>query len=232
MLDRLRLLWNRFTVLEERLLAEVRSVLPPPARSVLDAQVAAISRVQRLPPAWSEISFYCLRRGKVDWSEAPSFPCTDEFPLAELRFKAGGASYRATLGCIGGHIFDVVTVPGARAVAFADWDAAPRVRLLGDPLRPPTGRREPELLPLLWQEFLAEHPGVPPRGWALHDAAAAHRVALPDGEYVILAERGGEEFLLHRVEPLADGIYHLSGCDGVPTRLHEGLHRVLGYEAG
>jgi hypothetical protein len=114
MLDRLSLLWRRFTPLEERLLAAVRSVLPDDVQLLFDGQVAAITRVQRLPPTWSEIDFYCLRLGKVDWSCAPSFPCTDEFRLAEVRFQAAGASYRAVLTCGAGHIFDFAITPGPR----------------------------------------------------------------------------------------------------------------------
>src|SRR3989338_8326266 len=45
--QRLSLIWRRFSPLEERLLATVRGVLPPDARPILDAQVSAITHVQR-----------------------------------------------------------------------------------------------------------------------------------------------------------------------------------------
>jgi hypothetical protein len=64
----------------------------------------------------------------------------------------------------------------------------------------------------------------------LHDAAAAYRVALLDGEYLVLAQRAGEEFILHRVDPPADGLFHLRGCDGVPERLSQAVDQVLGYD--
>ena len=124
-LQRLSLIWRRFSPLEERLIAAVREVLPPQARGVFDAQIAGITLVQRLPPRWSEISFYRQRHGKVDWSDLPAFPRTGEFRLAEVQFSVEGRRYKATLTSIGGHIFDFTVIPSAKAVAFADWDGAP-----------------------------------------------------------------------------------------------------------
>ena len=230
MLDRLSLLWKRFTPLEERLLSAVRSALPSGAQPTYDAQVAAVTRVQRLPPTWSEIDFYCLRLGKVDWSQVPSFPCSDEFRLAEVRFQAAGTRYRAVLTCIAGHVFDLATTPGPKSVAFTPWEAEPNVTLLGDPHRPPTGRKEPESLALEWRSFLERHPGAPPRDWVLHGATTAHRVALTDAEYLVLAERVGEEFILQRLYPPADGLFHLKGSNGVPEQLTRDLHQALGYD--
>lgn len=230
MLDSLSLLWRRFTPLEERLLSAVRSVLPSGAQLTYDAQVAAVTRVQRLPPTWSEVDFYCLRLGKVDWSLVPSFPCTDEFRLAEVRFRVAGTSYRTVLACIAGHVFDLATTPGPKSVAFTPWDSQPNVTLLGDPQRPPTGRKEPESPAPAWRSFLERHPGSPPRDWVLHDATTAYRVALSDAEYLVLAERAGEEFILQRLYPPADGLFRLQGSDGVPERLTRDLHQALGYD--
>ena len=130
MIERVTLLWKRFSPLEERLLAEVRNVLPAAAQPSFDAQVAAISRVQRLAPSWTEICFYRMRRGRADWSGVPLFPCTDEFRLADVRFRIGGQHFKATLTSIGGHIFDFATTPGPKHVSFATWDAEPSVRAM------------------------------------------------------------------------------------------------------
>ena len=205
-------------------------MLPGNVQPLFDAQVAGINRVQRSPPAWSAISFYCLRSGKADWSGVPAFPCTDEFRLAEVRFRLAGAGYKATLYSVSGHIFEFAITPGSKAVAFATWEEEPRATLLDDPNRPPVGRKEPEPLPLAWHTFLERHPTEPPRGWALHDEDTAHRVALEDGEYLILAERAGEEFILHRVEPQAEELFHLRECDGSPERLTRGLDEIMGYD--
>jgi hypothetical protein len=224
--DRLKL-WRRFTPLEDRLLAAVRIVLPPAAQSVFDSQVAAINRVQRLPPSWSEIDFYCLRRGRTDWSRVPAFRCTDEFRLAEVRFQVGGAAYRAVLSCIAGHIFDLAITPGPKAIAFANWDGTPRIKLFADPDQAPTGRREAESLPPEWREFLSRTAGALPRGWALYDAATARRVTLVDSEYLILAERDSEDFVLYRLEPPGGGFFRLRGYDAEPEPMGEGLDQVF-----
>lgn len=238
MIERLTLLWKRFSPLEERLLTEVRQVLPAAAQPLFDAQVAAITRVQRLPPSWTEICFYRMRRGRADWRGVPLFPCTDEFRLAEVRFHIGGQRFRATLTSIGGHIFDFATTPGPKHVAFAAWDAEPRVALLADPLRAPTGKKEPESLPAAWTTLLQPRAGAPWGDWQLHDAGTAYRLALNDGEYLVLAEREGDDFILHRIEPHADGLFHLPHHDGVPRPVVGGLEALMrrgaqqGNEAG
>src|SRR5687767_5455353 len=74
--QRLSLLWQRFSPLEERLLAAVRTVLSAQASHIFDAQVAAINLVQRHP---NEICFYRRKFMKVNWSDIPGFPRTSEF---------------------------------------------------------------------------------------------------------------------------------------------------------
>jgi hypothetical protein len=101
--QRLSLMWRRFAPLEERLLAAVREVLPPQAQVILDAQIAGVTFVQRLPPHWLEISFHRKRHGKVDWSDIPMFPRSGEFRLAEVQFTVGGQRHKSTLTSIGGH---------------------------------------------------------------------------------------------------------------------------------
>ncbi len=225
---RLSLLWKRFSPLEECLLAEIRNVLPGDALRSFDAQVAAVNHVQRLPPTWSEIDFYRMRGGKPDWAGISMFPRADEFRLADVAFRVRGTSYEATLSCIGGHIFDFAITPGARAVAFVPWDAQPSAVLLADPLRAATGKREAENLPVEWVKFLAAHPGAPPIGWEFHDGARAYRVALDDGQYRVLAAREGEEFVLQRLEPPADGLFHLVHHDGIPEPLGREIEVVIG----
>ena len=58
-----------------------------------------------------------------------------------------------------------------------------------------TGEREAENLPVEWLKLLAAHPGASPTGWEFHDGASAYRVALDDGQYLVLAAREGEEFI-------------------------------------
>ena len=212
---RLSLFWKLFTPLEVRLFAEVRNVLPKDAQLLFDAQVAAINHVQRLPPSWSEIDFY----RRPNWTGIPLFPCTDEFRLAEVRFRTGRRPYKAVLSSINGHIFDFATTPGPKAVAFEAWDGGATTALLGDPLRAVTRSKEPENIPAVWQDFLLRHVGQQPGGWVLHDASTAYRVVVNDAEYLILAEREGPEFILHRIEPGGERLYYLKDHDAVPQAL-------------
>jgi hypothetical protein len=152
--QQLSLIWRRFAPLEERLLRAVRGALPAPAQRTVDAQIAAITKVQRAP-GWTEIAFYRMRGGKVDWSGVPLFPREEELPLAEVRFRAAGRAYRARLTAIRGHIFDFQITPGARAVAFHAWEGEPEVRLLADPQDPSTAERPSEALPDSLRDFLA-----------------------------------------------------------------------------
>ena len=130
MIRELRLLWTRFSPLEQQLFSAVRDILPASAVSIFDAQVAAINRVQRMPPDWSEIDFYRMERGTVNWSDIPLFPVLDEFQLAKVGFRVAGQYYKAVLSGVRGHIFDFAIAPGPRKIAFEAWSEAPTARLL------------------------------------------------------------------------------------------------------
>jgi hypothetical protein len=213
--QRLTLLWRRFSPLEERLFATVRSILSPEAVPIFDAQVGAITHVQRLP-LWTEIDYYPRRFGRVDWAKVPRFPLTGEFPLARVRFAVRGRRYRATLSCVEGHIFDFGITPSPKSVAFSDWDSAPTVELLVNPLSSGyIAGQEP--VPGTWRDALRTMASqAQAMGWTLHDARTAKRITLHEGEFLVLAERGGDEFLLHRTEPPSDVIFQLASHDGTP----------------
>lgn len=210
--QRLSLLWRRFSPFEEWLLAAVRELLPPPAQSIFDSQVASITLVQRHP---NEICFYRKRLGKVDWSDVPTFPRTGESRLAEVRFRVAKKRYTATLTSVGGHIFDFTITPGPKAIAFAEWDSKPSVRLLADPMVADSSN-EPPPLPESWREFLAKHQKPDAGDWTFHDATTAYRTALADGDFLVLAEREGDQFVLHRLEPPASMLFYLDSHDGKP----------------
>jgi hypothetical protein len=126
---RLSLFWKRFSPLEERLLTEVRNVIKVEARRLFDAQVAAINHVQRLPPSWGEIDFYC----RPNWTRVALFPCTDEFQLA----------------------------------------------------------------------------------------------VIDNAQYLILAERQGPQFILHRVEPTGNRLYYLKHHDDIPEPFDRELETLM-----
>ena len=220
---RLSLFWKRFSPLEERLFTEVRRVIPLAAQPPFDAQVASINHVQRLPPSWGEIDFYC----RPNWTGVSLFPCTDEFRLAQVRFRVAGRSYKAVLSSINGHIFDFAITPGPKNVAFEPWEGEPNSVLLRDPLRAPTGAKEPETLPVEWQNFLARHSGEHPAGWVLYDETTAYRIVLHDEQYLILAEREGLQFILHRIVPAAERLYYLKHFDEIPQTINGEIESAL-----
>lgn len=199
-LTQVKLLFRRFSPLEEHLLAAIRTNLSPPARPTYDAQVLGISRVQR-HPKWTEIIFYRIRKGAVDWSDVPSFACSDEFRLAEIRFSVHGKKYKATLTCVRGYIAIFTVAPSPKEVAFDPWDYEPIVQILNDPMCPVATRRHSTNIPPAWREFLREHPEKKTEGWALYDEATSYRVPSDEGEWLVLAERNGDEFILQVLEP-------------------------------
>lgn len=214
---------RRYSPLETRLLSVIREVLPVAARPIFDAQVRAVTRMQR-DPGWTQIAYYRLRFGKVDWSGVPMFPRQGEFPVADVRFEARGRRFTATLTVLGGHVFDFGIWPSPRAIAFDDWDSPGRARLLSDPMDETAS--EPSIaLPESWREFLASGDGS--TDWTLHDTSTAYTVTLDDGEYVVLAECEGDYFLLYRVDP-PPGEYHaLFGHDNTPEPWRASLMELL-----
>jgi hypothetical protein len=210
--ERFSLLWRRFSPLEEQLIAAVRNVLPPQAQIIVDAQVAAITLVQRHP---NEICFYRILSGKTDWSGVPNFPRTSELRLAEVRFRARGQGYKATLTSIRGHAFNFTIFPSPKAIAFANWDSAASARLLSDPLTVESPD-ESEPMPSSWREFLARPQSGATNEWKLHDSGSAYRTAFADGEFLVLAEREGDQFVLHRIDPPASTLFYLDSHDGTP----------------
>lgn len=107
-------------------------------------------------------------------------------------------------------------------------EAQPNAVLPADPLRATTGKREAENLPVEWRKFLAEHPGAAPVGWEFHDGTSAYRVALDDGQYLVLAAREGAEFILQRLEPPAERLFHLVHTDSIPEPLGRELEAIVG----
>jgi hypothetical protein len=223
--ERVSLFRRRFSPLEERLIDAVRQVMPLPAQSAFDAQVAGITLVQR-HPEWTELRFYRKRRGRVDWSDTPLFPRTGEFRLAEIRFKANDRRYKATLTSIEGHIFDFAVTPCPKSVAFSPWDGSPTARLLSDPMLTDQSR-QPDSIPDTWRQVLEQRLQLQADDWKFHDEDTAYRVTFDEGEFLVLAERGGDEFVMHRIEPPASGLFFLQSHDGTPELINGPVQSVL-----
>jgi hypothetical protein len=163
----------------------------------------------------------------IEWSTVPRFPLTAECPLGRVRFTVGGRRYRATLSCVDGHIFDLAITPSPKTIAFANWDSEPTAELLVDPLTP--GHTvPPETVPETWLDILRTMtPQATAAGWTLHDAKSTRRLPLDEGEFIVLAERDGDEFLLHRAEPRSAALFWLASHDGTPEPLRGDIGRVL-----
>jgi hypothetical protein len=74
--------------------------------------------------------------------------------------------------------------------------------------------RPPEPIPDVWLEFITRLPA--PNGWMFRDAGTAYRITFDEGEFLNLAERGGDEFILHRIEPAASTLFYMASHDGTP----------------
>lgn len=157
------------------------------------------------------------------------FPRRSEFRLAEVRFSVANRRYKATLTCISGHICDFAITPSPKSVAFADWDGVPTAKILGDPLNS-DAECPSESIPPAWSEFTSQMRTFE-NGWQIYDSVTAYRITLEDGEFVILAERDGNDFILHRIEPHADKLFFLDSHDGSPAMLEQSLAEYFGESA-
>lgn len=85
-------------------------------------------------------------------------------------------------------------------------------------------RQEP--IPAAWREFLSRQPRRL-GGWTLHDAESAYRITFEDGEFLVLAERAGDEFLLHRIDPPSDVVFYLPSHENNTPEPLEGDFRDI-----
>jgi hypothetical protein len=132
MFHRLSLLWRRFTPIEESILAEVEHVLPAACREKFVKQRRAINKVQRILD-WTEINFYSMRDGTVNWEPSIAFRNRGEVELAEVRFSIGRRDFHSTIWAISGHVFSLVTRPSIKPYAFQKITAIRKVALLSNP---------------------------------------------------------------------------------------------------
>lgn len=111
---------------------------------------------------------------------------------------------------------DAEVAESPQSIAFAEWDAEPTAELLVDPLT--TGDiASPERAPDAWDDFLrAARRQAAAAGWTFHDANTARGITLHEGEFLVLAERDGDEFVLQRTDPPSEELFQLTSHDGAP----------------
>jgi hypothetical protein len=208
MLRRLSLIWRTFTPVEEAVLAAVASALPEPSAEQLRAQIAHINRAQRILD-WTDICFYAMRRGRVHWPEAVLFPNRGEFELAVAVYHVGGQRFRTQLRAVAGHVFGFVTRPSIKAACFGPVEDLSVARV-GNPAHQAAGPPElqrffPSSYLIYWQ---AARDAPAANGWSVLAPSEAYLVHLTTEDFVVLAERQGEEWLLVPARPDAGAIHH------------------------
>jgi hypothetical protein len=207
MFRRLSLLWRRFTPIEEAVFAEVEKALPAGCKEKFVRQRQAINRVQRILD-WTEINFYSVRRGAVNWEPSIAFRNRGELELAEIRFSIQRRDFRSTLGAVTGHVFSLVTRPSIKPYAFQKITAISEVTLLNDPEDASGNPAMRFSLPSSYLAWMGVCERREVNGWAVCDEGQAYVVHLSDGDYAVLAVREGVEYLMARIEGDDPDIYY------------------------
>lgn len=214
MIKRLSLLLKTFTPVEERLLGEISNALPEHIRQVYRKQIQSINKVQRYLD-WTEINFYHLRKGKPDWGSVQQFRRTDEFTLASLGYRIKGIDFKTTLKGVSGHIFSLVTRPSIKQYSFEKIETIHYVRIHDDPTFfsskeiPTRDKLPPEYL-----EYIAKEGIYSIGGWNILEIKEVYQISLSTDDFLIFAERQGEEYLMTRDNLWDQGIYYTSVGEG------------------
>jgi hypothetical protein len=226
-LNSISLLWKTFTPVEERILKEFSAALPLHIRETYDRQVASINYVQRILD-WTEICFY--RRGKNRWEGVPQFAndSIEDIKIAKITYLIGGKKFSSTLGGVCGHIFDLVTRPSIKQYAFQQIDKVISIKLLEDPTVIPTAAPAAKLkLPKAYKEFMGTAGGEGINGWLVLPPEEIYSISLAEGDFLLLAEREGVEYLLSLETAPSKGIYYCATSDGAPVVQKGSLEQIM-----
>jgi hypothetical protein len=216
LIRRLSLLWRRFTPLEEFLLGVLQQHLPEGPKQINQGRIDLINHVVRYLQ-WTDIQFYQMRKGKAVVDEGPLFPCRSkqQIVLAEIRFSPAGTAkvWTSRIYAVCGHMFSIVTSPSPKPISFSSPFTLKGVQLVDDPMQelPATlMERRRKRLPPDFEELAGQ--SIP--GWDVFQSSQVYSVALDEGEYLLLAERGGHAaFLGVRMEGKSNDVWLLSHDD-------------------
>lgn len=233
LLNRIRmvsLLWRRFTPLEEFLLGVLQQHLPEGPRRINHRRIDLINHVVRFF-GWTDIGFYEMRKGKAVVDEGPLFPCRSkqEIVLAEIRFSPAGTPkvWTSRICAVCGHMSRIATSPSPKPISFSVPFMLKGVELVDDPMQewPATlFERLRQRLPSDFEEFA----GQSIAGWDVFRSSQVYDVALDDGEYLLLAERGGSAaFLGVRMKGKSSDVWLLSHDDTRPKKAGATLNEAL-----
>jgi hypothetical protein len=225
MLRRLSLLWRTFTSVEEALLTAVADALPSESATLLRGQIASITRVQRTLD-WTEILFYSMRGGRVNWPETVLFPNRGETRLANLNYRVDGRSFRSTVHSISGHVFSLVTRPSIKEFCFGEVKEMV-VADLGDMLYTSEGHKAQRILPSTYLAYVERgEPAETSNGWTILQPNETYVVHLLGSDFYILAARQGNEWLLGSGNEGDQSIY-LCTTEGEPEPVASEFDRAL-----
>jgi hypothetical protein len=229
MFKRLSLLLKTFTPVEERLLEEISEALPEHIRDVYLKQTHSINKVQRYLD-WTEINFYHLRRGRPDWGSVQPFKRTDEFTLASVGYRIKGIDFETTLKGVSGHIFLLVTRPSIKPYSFEAIEAIHHVRIHDDPTLDCSAKmRTRDKLPPEYLEHIRREGAESIGGWNILEPEQVYEVSLPKNDFLVLAEKQGEEYLMTRDNLWDQSIYYSSIADGKLYRQEGPLSEIMVY---
>jgi len=228
-MKRISLLWRRFTPLEEFLLDVLQRELPEEARCINQQRIDRINRVSR-PLDRTEIMFYQMRWGKDVVDEEPLFPCRSQqdLILADIQFSPCNSSgvWRSQVNAVCGIMFSITTRPSPKAISFSKHFVLRSVELVDDPMQ----ESPPTLLSRLREGLPSDFSAVAPTsvsGWSVFAESDVYAVHLNDGDYLVLAERGGEaSFLGVRVGDRSKTVYYLPH-DGSPKKTGSTLKEAI-----
>ena len=224
---RLSLLLRTFTPVEERLLGEIAKALPEHIRDIYLKQIQSINKVQRYLD-WTEINFYHFRKGNPDWGSVQQFRRTDEFTLASVGYRIKGIDFETTLKGVSGHIFSLVTRPSIKQYSFGKIEAIHYVRIHDDPNFSASKRISTRgKLPPEYLENIEKVGIYSIGGWNILEPKKVYQISLSTDDFLILAERQGEECLMTRDNLWDHDIYYTSVVEGKIYKEEGPLKKIM-----
>ena len=117
MFSGIKSIFCKWTPWESQILGRLVGSLAPQHQVVLQAQLDAVTKIQRICK-WVEIDLYVMKRGRVCWDGVPSFDDKNEFRLARAQTVIDGITAESELHCVSGHFFSIETNVPVKPFAF------------------------------------------------------------------------------------------------------------------
>lgn len=213
---------NLFHTHEIVVLDAVRERLPAAAGRLLEDQVTAVRKVQRLQGG-REVNLYA-GRSAPRWPEECLFPNrTTELRLATVRLIADAYVGEAVMHTVCGHVFQIQFRPSPSEIGNSGSFGTTTVTLHTDPLEPVDGNSTADLVERIPSPLRAELEGL----WAsgsispLLSRGEVFEFQLDDGTYVMLAQLPDTTFVA----------IPLDTADHVVRRFEPGGRVVGGYRS-